>query len=109
MVSMKLKPKSTEALKAEMPEYQPPAYPYGLCLSLNEESISKLGLDKLPSVGSTVTVMAKATVVRAAINESLLTGQTSTPERNLELQITDLEVEPEKKKAPIEETLYGKA
>lgn len=37
-------------------------YPYGLCVDLSEESIEKLGIDKLPDVDTAYTLTAKVTV-----------------------------------------------
>jgi hypothetical protein len=39
------------------------SYPYSLTLHLGEEELSKLGIDKLPSPGKTMTLQAKCKVI----------------------------------------------
>lgn len=63
-------------------------YPYGTRLDLDDETLDKLGIDKLPSVGATMMIEAKVTVIGSR--------QSATKERTnraLELQITDMEIE----------------
>lgn len=82
------------------PEIASPEYPYGLCLRLGEDQISKLGIKELPALGKTVKVYAMAEVVAVAEAD---TGRGVT--RNLELQITDLGLQLNKKNP--EDVLYG--
>lgn len=78
-------------------------YPWGLCISLDNETITKLGIST-PAVGSVVMITAKAIVK--------LTSERQDDDgtyRRAELQITDMAVapdssEPQKTAA---ETLYG--
>lgn len=83
-----------EMSKKEAKEYtQPepsdaPKYPWGLCINLNDDSLEKLGLDKLPSVETEVTIIAKAVV--SSTRESQTQG--GETERSLELQITDMKL-----------------
>lgn len=63
------------------------AYPYGTRLDLNNETMGKLDMDKLPRVGTTVLVTAKAKVI--AVRENQREG--GDKERSVELQITDME------------------
>ena len=65
-----------------------PKYPYGLCLSLNETTMKKLGMETLPKVGGTVMVMAKANVVSVSQREERDGDKNS----NVELQITEMDV-----------------
>ena len=67
-----------------------PEYPYGLRLSLDQDALKKLGISSLPKAGSTVTLHAKAFV--ASVSQSEQDG--STPQRSMEVQITDLELAP---------------
>jgi hypothetical protein len=65
-----------------------PKYPWGLCISLDDGSLEKLGVDELPKVDAEVTIVAKATVT--SVRESQTQGGES--ERNVELQITDMQI-----------------
>lgn len=84
LCSMKLPPEKTKH-KIEPAKVEAPRYPWGLRLNLETEAIEKLGLEKLPQVGTVVTVMAKAKVVEVS-----QTDMQNRKSRRLELQITDL-------------------
>jgi len=104
MVSMKIDPKEREKRYAEMSQPSDgPAYPYGLCLRLDDEAMKKLGMEKLPTVGKQVLVYALADVVEVRESESVVGGSS----QSMELQITDLAIlPPPKKEQSEEETLY---
>jgi len=78
-----------------------PRYPYGLCISLEKETLDKLGMSKLPKVGSTITVSARAKVESVSERDSTGGGK----HRSMSLQITDIGLEGEATKA--EDALYG--
>jgi hypothetical protein len=80
LVDMK-KPK-----KKEQPEDVPKsAYPYGLELTLEDDSLDKLGLDSLPDVGDTFEVHGIGEVIRVSENASERDSS-----RSICLQITKL-------------------
>lgn len=84
MVSMKLDKQAAESVVADAPE--PPAYPYGLCLELDNETLEKLGLSDLPDVGDEFTIQARVKVTRASSSETEGGGA----QRNASLQVTAL-------------------
>lgn len=65
-----------------------PEYPYGLTLSLCDESLQKLGLSTLPAVGATMTLHAVVTVTSVSQNET----QSGGVDRCVGLQITDMDL-----------------
>lgn len=65
-------------------------YPYGLCISLTEEELDKLGLEPTCEVGDMLHLHALAKVTSVSQNET----EAGTRCR-IELQITQLEVESE--------------
>jgi hypothetical protein len=67
-------------------KYKGPEYPYGLCLTLNEETLAKLGIDELPKVGEELKVQAVAKVTSV----SMRSDDKDEDERRVELQITKL-------------------
>jgi hypothetical protein len=85
MINMKSKPE-----REEMPgdiEKDEPSYPYGLCISLEKDSLDKLGISTLPKVGTEMTISAKAYV------KTVSSYQTQGgDDMRVELQITDMEV-----------------
>lgn len=99
MVSMARTP---EEAKAEAAKYDAPlpvstasvpTYPYGLCISLDEETMEKLGMDgEMPSVGEVMQFTAMAKVTSASINEREKGDGTKEQCCRLELQITDMGV-----------------
>ena len=62
-------------------------YPYGLCISLEDESLDKLSIDKLPTVGKKVKLTAEATVDRVSENASK-----DSKSRSVSLQITKMKL-----------------
>lgn len=64
-----------------------PAYPYGLLVTLNDESLKKLGLSTPPAVGTKMRMTALVDVTSASANAT----QEGT-EMRAELQITDMEL-----------------
>lgn len=65
-----------------------PKYPYGLSLSLNEESLGKLGLTQMPAVGTKVRITAECTVTGTSAYQT----QGGESEENVSLQITAMEM-----------------
>lgn len=69
-----------------------PEFPYGLCISFEDETLAKLGLDgDLPQVGDILEFCAVAKVTCASSNESVdpATGQPKARKR-VELQIVGM-------------------
>lgn len=84
MVSMRRTP--AEKTEAASPTMDQPDYPWGLCLSLCQDELEKLGLSDEVEVGDMLHIhaMAKVTSVSSSDNEA------SGPQRRIELQITDM-------------------
>jgi hypothetical protein len=104
MKSMKLtKSEATEAMP-KVAEQEAPAYPWGLRLELNDESMKKLGLDKLPEVGEAMMLRAKVVVERVSQNDTK-----DGKRQDMSLQITDMEIGDDEKEegAPVEQKLYN--
>jgi hypothetical protein len=76
-----------------------PKYPWGLQICLNDDSLDKLGVKTLPSVGTEVTIVAKATV--AATRENATEGEGSSS--GMDLQITDMQLD------GLDTDLFGRA
>jgi len=66
-------------------------YPYGLCISLTEDELSKLKMDGTPSVGDMVHLFAMARVTSVSENEKSDGSKCC----RVELQITHLGTEDE--------------
>jgi hypothetical protein len=85
LTSMKSQPSQAKSM-AEPCEIEPPAYPYGLRISLNNDSLKALGLKVMPPVGSRIEITALAEV--DSVSEYERAEQ--EPQRELSLQITDM-------------------
>lgn len=68
-------------------------YPYGLGLSLDNDILAKLGIKDLPELGEVMTLVGKVEVVSLSENSS----KDNEDHKNVGLQITDMELLPEKK------------
>ena len=88
LVNMKVDPKErekrTESVLAEQPQY-----PYGLCLRLEQDTMKKLGLTKLPAVGKPVMITALADVTSVSEDEYQTSDGKTETRQNVTLQITD--------------------
>jgi len=77
-------------------------YPYGLSISLDDDSINKLGINAMPKVGEVFEMVSKVEVTNVSQNETVDGGV----ERRIGMQITDMAfLEPEKSDA---ELFFGK-
>ena len=76
-----------------------PKYPWGLCITLNDDSLDKLNVKTLPAVGTEVTIVAKATVSRTSENATEGSGNCAS----MDLQITDMQID------GLEADLFGRA
>ncbi len=86
LVDMKQEPEKPKSADACMPCGDKPAYPYGLQINLDEKSLAKLGIKKLPDVGGYMTLTATVQICDVRINDSASYGES----RNLGLQITEM-------------------
>lgn len=84
---MKLTPKEAKAETVEASENEAPSYPWGLSIHLDEETMAKLGLEKI-DVGTIVQLGAKAKVVGYSERE-----YEGGSHKCLDLQITDLGID----------------
>jgi hypothetical protein len=80
-----------------------PQYPYGLALSLDNESLDKLGLG-LPEVGSKFALHAMVEVTSVSASEH---GK-GEKQRSVSLQITDMALATAGDTKQSSEVLYGK-
>lgn len=90
MVSMEMSKEEAqeEYGVATAPDGDLPKYPYGLCLSLDDESLAKLGIEGSISVGTEMIITAKVKVTSTSQRED----QSGESEARMELQITDMEI-----------------
>lgn len=94
MIDMKLpeagKDKSATCCADEMDS---PEYPYGLRLSLDSESLKKLGMGELPAIDAEFKLAALVCVVGVSQNDS---QGSEEPHRCVDLQIEMMELSPAK-------------
>lgn len=88
MVDMKLTPKEVKEEKAEAKAYEPPPYPWGLCIRLEKDELDKLKLAALPNVGDEVhiTAVGRVTGVSSAMRDQ------NDEDKTVSIQITMLEL-----------------
>jgi len=79
-----------------------PRYPWGLGINLDEESITKLGITELPTVGDPKMIVAYVDVTETREEDSV----GGKKRRNIRLQITDMSLEKKVKPNKLK-TLYG--
>jgi len=95
MTSMKMSKK--KAKTSHMCETDAQRYPYGLQIELNDDSLTKLGMTDLPSVGEEMIVVGVAKVTSVSQRDS---GQNKT--RNVSLQLEAMEVGPVNEKTMVD-------
>ena len=89
LADMKLSKKKKAETETAQPSSSVPDYPYGLSLTLNEDSLKKLGMDELPKVGETCMIHAAGEITRVSQSSS-----NDGKEKSVEIQITKLHVMP---------------
>ncbi|WP_244129208.1 capsid staple protein [Burkholderia gladioli] len=87
---MKLTPAEAKQEAGIAPmDAEQPAYPYGLTICLDDEALAKLGITSLPDVGTPFTLAARVEVCSTSQYQNQ-----DGADRNLSLQITDMELGP---------------
>jgi hypothetical protein len=94
MVSLAKSPAEVKSEPVAMPASVSQAeFPYGCCISLDDETLEKLGLSgDLPQVGEMVHFAAIARVTSASMNERINADGSKDNCCRIELQITDMGV-----------------
>lgn len=80
-----------------------PKYPYGLRISLNDETLKKMGITNLPKAGEKMKIYAAVDVAGSSANDTMDGGKSLS----MELQITDLALIGEVEKESPEKKIYG--
>lgn len=93
MVSMKIQKDNSPKIEMMGEQQSVPQYPYGLCITLEDDALQKLGLSKLPVVGSKINIQAVCEVNAV----SQYDNKDGSKRRSISLQITDMEMVKEKK------------
>jgi len=83
LISMKLDPKQPDEYAMPASIDDAPAYPWGLCLDLDDEVLKKLGIP-LPDVANTFTLVASVEVTRTSATKNA----DGTADLRASLQIT---------------------
>ena len=93
LVSMQLSKKASTK-EAAPSAIEAPLFPYGLTISLGEDELTKLRLDKsLPEAGDEMDLVAKVRVRSVESHDTEGGGK----RRSLSLQLTDMALAPAKK------------
>ena len=100
MVSMKMSPKEVKAMEPTISETKP-EYPYGLRISLNKESMEKLGMS-LPGIGDKVSIQAVGEIVAFSQYES-----DGHKNKSCDIQIEELQIGSKKEEKDASKSLYG--
>lgn len=87
MTSMKLTAEEAKEENSCMSTDDAPAYPYGLCLNLDDEVLAKLGITTLPAVGSKMMLQATVEVTANSQYENQ-----DGKDISISLQITDMDL-----------------
>lgn len=101
--------KSMKMTDAETQEYssaaavEPPRYPWGLCIELDNDALDKLGIPALPAVGETMKIEARVLVSAVSMNDRA----DGEKQRRVSLQITEMGIGPDKKETDAAKSLYG--
>jgi hypothetical protein len=104
MTNMKLSAKQQSEPMPEACEPKAPEYPWGLQIRIDEDSLKKLGIEGLPEIGQSLMLNARVQVCEVSQFESANSGLN----RNMTLQITDMEIGKEApKKRNAAKDLYG--
>lgn len=99
LINMEL---SAKEAKAEVsPEADAPKYPWGLCLTLDNDALKKLNIATLPEIGSKLRLVAEVEVTGVRAYSS----QQTESDTSMDLQITDMSLSGETNAASV---LYGK-
>lgn len=101
-----IKDERSEAKASMAPASEPsvPIYPYGMCLSMDEEVLKKLGLDgDLPDVGEMIHIAGMAKVTSVSEREEVQPDGSKKACCRVELQITHLAAEDEDRESTLEE------
>lgn len=89
MVNMKMtKEQAAEYTASPASTEDAPAYPYGLEICLDDDSLAKLGMTNPPDVGTVLTLKAQVTVTSNGVSQM----QDGDKEARCSLQITDMEL-----------------
>lgn len=90
LVSMKNSPKKEKKSKLASPCCGPSdeAYPYGLRIDLNNDSLEKLGIDELPDSGDTMKLVAEVKVESTSERQE----RNGDKNRSVGLQITKMKL-----------------
>lgn len=89
MISMELTEKESKKDTVEAMEHVEPKYPWGLSISLNDESLEKLGWeDREFKRGEEIVLEIKVKVIGFS-EQDTMQGEM----KNVQLQITEMEVE----------------
>lgn len=78
------KPKPSRSACEDVAEPDSASYPYGTRITLEAETIKKLGIQKLPTVGGQLVFKAKARVIGVSQSDD---------GKRIELQITDMDMD----------------
>ena len=102
MVSMKLSPEEADEYGSSV-MCDKPEYSWGLRITLDDDALAKLGLAALPAVDQTMIITARVKVVDVS------SRQVSEDDREdcVGLQITDMEVGPDRSGVSREQKIYG--
>lgn len=100
MVNMKLSEEKQKDMKSET-VLGGAEYPYGLQITLDNDSLLKLGIEELPDITSSIVIHAVAKVTSISINRN-----EDKENKQVALQITDMEIGRIKKDTRMEDKFY---